>query len=155
MTDPYAYGARSDEIRALQQALAKRGLYADAIDGILGPHTQTAVGAARAKFRLPAGGVDDALLLDLGLATPPALPAAASFALTILLPQLKGLFAMTFLTGYRTYIIAGVMFITGIAGVLGVDIPNLTGQAPGDLVMEALAFFFLRQSLKVGTTTVS
>jgi hypothetical protein len=59
---------------------------------------------------------------------------------------------MTFLSGYRTYIIAGLMLITGIAGVLGLDIPNLTGQAPGDLVMQALAFFFLRQGLKVTTT---
>eukprot|EP01036_Dinobryon_divergens_P040445 gene40445-53471_t len=36
----------------------------------------------------------------------------------------------------------------GIAGLVGVDIPNFTGQAPGNLVMEALAFLFLRQGLK-------
>jgi len=152
MTDPYAYGARSDEVRALQQALAARGLYADALDGIFGPHTKAAVDAARSKFGLPPGGADNALLLDLGLMPRPALPASVRFALTLLLPQLKGLFAMTFLSGYRTYIIAGLMLITGIAGVLGLDIPNLTGQAPGDLVMQALAFFFLRQGLKVATT---
>lgn len=155
MTDPYAYGARSDQIRALQQKLAARGLYAEPIDGIFGPHTKAAVDAARTAFGLPAGGVDDALLLDLGLVTPPALPASLSFLLPIFLSQLKGLFAMTFLSGYRTYIVAGIMLVTGIAGVLGIDIPNLTGQAPGDLVMEALAFFFLRQGLKVGTTSVS
>jgi peptidoglycan hydrolase-like protein with peptidoglycan-binding domain len=152
MTDPYAYGARSDEVRALQQALAARGLYADALDGIFGPDTKAAVDAARSKFGLPHGGADNALLLDLGLMPRPALPASVRFALTLLLPQLKGLFAMTFLSGYRTYIIAGLMLITGIAGVLGLDIPNLTGQAPGDLVMQALAFFFLRQGLMVATT---
>ena len=152
MTDPYAYGARSDQIRALQQALAARGLYADAVDGIFGPHTRHAIDKARARLGLPAGGVDDALLLDLGLMPSPPLPMSVRLALALLLPQLKGLFAMTFLSGYRTYIIAGLMLITGIAGVLGLDIPNLTGQAPGDLVMQALAFFFLRQGLKVATT---
>jgi peptidoglycan hydrolase-like protein with peptidoglycan-binding domain len=155
MTDPYAYGARSDQIRALQQALAARGLYADAVDGIFGPHTRHAIDKARARLGLPAGGVDDALLLDLGLMPSPPLPMSVRLALALLLPQLKGLFAMTFLSGYRTYIIAGLMLITGVAGVLGVDIPNLTGQTPGDLVMQALAFFFLRQGLKVATTNVN
>ena len=41
------------------------------------------------------------------------------------------------------------MLLTGLAGVLGIDIPSFSGQAPGNLVLEALAFFFLRQGLKV------
>ena len=64
-------------------------------------------------------------------------------------PQRKGLTLMNFLTGYRTYIIAAAMLLTGLAGVLGIDIPSFSGQAPGNLVLEALAFFFLRQGLKV------
>ncbi len=59
---------------------------------------------------------------------------------------------MTFLSGYRTYIIAGAMLIAGIAGVLGIDIPSFGNQAPGNLVLEALAFFFLRQGLKTDLT---
>lgn len=59
---------------------------------------------------------------------------------------------MDFLSGYKTYIIAGAMLITGIAGMLGVDIPSFTGEAPGTLVMQALAFFFLRQALKTNAT---
>ncbi len=59
---------------------------------------------------------------------------------------------MTFLSGYKTYIVAGLMLLTGIAGLLGVDIPSFTGQAPGELVMEALAFVFLRQGLKTDVT---
>ena len=55
---------------------------------------------------------------------------------------------MSFLSGYKTYIVAGAMPLAGLAGMLGVDMPSFTGQAPGDLVMEALAFFFLRQGLK-------
>ena len=56
---------------------------------------------------------------------------------------------MSFLAGYRTYIVAAAMLLTGLAGLLGVDLPSFTGQAPGNLVMEALAFFFLRQGLKI------
>jgi hypothetical protein len=59
---------------------------------------------------------------------------------------------VNFLSGYRTYIVAAAMLLAGIAGVLGIDIPNLTGQTPGNLVMEALAFFFLRQGLKTDIT---
>ena len=40
------------------------------------------------------------------------------------------------------------MLLTGLSGLLGIDIPSFTGHAPGSLVMEALAFFFLRQGLK-------
>jgi hypothetical protein len=57
---------------------------------------------------------------------------------------------MNFLSGYRTYIVAAAMLLTGLAGLVGVDIPSFTGQAPGNLVMEALAFFFLRHGLKTG-----
>ena len=55
---------------------------------------------------------------------------------------------MDFLSGYRTYIVAGAMLVAGIAGMIGISIPDFTGQTPGTLVMEALAFFFLRQGLK-------
>jgi hypothetical protein len=156
MSAPYAFGTRSEAIRALQQALAARGDYRDAIDGIFGRNTQAAVAAARAAFGLPAGGVDAALLERLGLA--PAANSIADFihkllldrAAALLVSQLKGLPMLTFLSGYRTYIIAAAMLLTGLAGLLGVDIPSFTGQAPGNLVMEALAFFFLRQGLKTG-----
>ncbi|MDO8359653.1 MAG: hypothetical protein Q7T08_06390, partial [Devosia sp.] len=68
----------------------------------------------------------------------------------ILLTHLKGLPSMNFLSGYKTYIVAAAMLLTGIAGLLGVDIPSFTGQAPGNLLMEALAFIFLRQGMKTG-----
>lgn len=152
MTDPYAFGMRSAPTRRLQAALAARGLYADAVDGIFGRNTAAAVAAARAGFGLPPGGVDAALLDRLGLGAPanPIGDFLLRQALNFLISQLKGRVEMNFLTGYRTYIIAAVMLVTGLAGVLGVDIPSFTGQAPGELVMEALAFFFLRQGLKSG-----
>ena len=58
---------------------------------------------------------------------------------------------LNILSGYKTYIVAAAMLVFGVAGLVGVDIPSFTGDAPGNLVMEALAFFFLRQGLKTET----
>jgi peptidoglycan hydrolase-like protein with peptidoglycan-binding domain len=127
------------DIRALQAALARLGLYDSGIDGLYGPATRAAVALARQHFGLPPGGPDRSLQIRLGLRPPPTL-----------FPTLKGLFLMSFLAGYRTYIVAAAMLLTGVAGLVGVDIPSFTGQAPGNLVMEAMAFFFLRQGLKTG-----
>ena len=148
----YAFGRRSDETRALQQALAGAGLYAGEIDGIFGHGTEAAVAAARQKFGLGAGAVDAELLERLGLAPPKSANPIQDFMLrqaaALFFSHLKGLLPMDFLAGYRTYIVAALMLLTGLAGVVGIDIPSFTGQAPGNLVMEALAFFFLRQGLK-------
>jgi hypothetical protein len=59
---------------------------------------------------------------------------------------------LNILSGYKTYIVAAAMLIFGVAGLVGVDIPSFTGDAPGNLVMEALAFFFLRQGLTTETS---
>jgi len=133
------------DVRSLQAALGALGLYDGRIDGLYGPRTGAGVARARQRFGLPPGGPDHSLLIRLGLRAPPAI--FPDFPL-----QLKGLLQMNFLSGYRTYIIAGAMLLTGIAGLVGVDIPSFTGQAPGSLVMEALAFFFLRQGLKAGNS---
>jgi len=55
---------------------------------------------------------------------------------------------MNLLSGYKTYIVAGAMLLAGVAGLLGVDIPAFDHTAPGNLLMEALAFIFLRKGLK-------
>ncbi|MBI4922473.1 MAG: peptidoglycan-binding protein [Devosia nanyangense] len=157
-TKPYRFGTRSAATRELQAALAARGLYAGAIDGIFGRDMRDAVAAARASFGLPDGGVDAALLAQLGLARPARLAPLQKFFTRLLLEQgaaillthLKGLPPMNILSGYKTYIVAAAMLLTGIAGLLGVDIPSFTGQAPGNLLMEALAFIFLRQGMKTG-----
>lgn len=52
------------------------------------------------------------------------------------------------LSGYRTYIVAGLMLLTGIAQILGLDLPALDGSAAGQLVLEALAILFLRKGIK-------
>ncbi len=55
---------------------------------------------------------------------------------------------MDVLSGYRTYIVAGMMLLVGVAQVLGIDLPALDGQSAGQLVMEALAIIFLRRGIK-------
>jgi len=149
---PYRFGTRSAETRVLQQQLAARGIYAGPIDGILGRETEKAVAAARECFGLTGTGVDAALLRALSPGPSLLSGLLARLAKALIFSQLKGLMQMSFLSGYKTYIVAGAMLLAGLAGMLGVDIPSFTGQAPGDLVMEALAFFFLRQGLKTGAT---
>jgi hypothetical protein len=152
MANSYIFGTRSEATRRLQAALADRGFYADTVDGIFGRNTRGAVAAARAAFGMADEGVDAALLARLGLASTsnPLRDLVLRQVLSFLASQLKGRLSMNFLSGYRTYIVAAAMLLTGLAGLVGVDIPSFTGQAPGNLVMEALAFFFLRQGLKTG-----
>jgi peptidoglycan hydrolase-like protein with peptidoglycan-binding domain len=145
MADPYSFGTRSGAIRALQQALAARGFDPGPADGIFGRSTRAAVQQARLSFGLGEGGVDELLLDRLGRSASPLIP---TLLLDLIFSVLKGRLPMTFLAGYRTYIIAAIMLLTGLSGLLGIDVPSFTGHAPGSLVMEALAFFFLRQGLK-------
>ena len=150
MADPYAFGTRSDATRTLQRALAAHGFDPGPADGIFGRSPRAAVLEARLSFGLGEGNVNPALLDRLGLG---GSPLGSTLILNLIVTVLFGCFSMTFLTGYRTYIIAAVMLLTGLCGLLGIDVPTFTGHAPGSLVMEALAFFFLRQGLKsVGNT---
>jgi lysozyme family protein len=55
---------------------------------------------------------------------------------------------MDILNGYRTYVVAALMLVAGLAQVLGIDMPALEGSSAGHLIMEALAVIFLRKGLK-------
>ena len=55
---------------------------------------------------------------------------------------------MDVLSGYKTYIVAALMLLAGIAQILGIQVPALEGGSAGNLVLEALAIIFLRQGLK-------
>ena len=55
---------------------------------------------------------------------------------------------MDILNGYRTYIVAALMLIAGLAQVLGIDMPSLDSGSAGQLILEALAVIFLRKGLK-------
>lgn len=58
---------------------------------------------------------------------------------------------MDILNGYKTYLVAVVMLLAGLAQLLGVDLPALDGNAAGHLIMEALAVLFQRKGLKTGS----
>jgi lysozyme family protein len=55
---------------------------------------------------------------------------------------------MDMLNGYKTYIVAALMLLAGVAQVLGIDMPAMDGNAAGQMIMEALAVIFLRKGLK-------
>ena len=54
---------------------------------------------------------------------------------------------LSFLTGYKTYIVGAAMLVAGIAQLVGVTIPALGSQSAGDLLMQGLAVIFLRQGI--------
>jgi len=56
------------------------------------------------------------------------------------------------LAGYKTYLVGFAMLIVGVAQLLGVSIPDFSGQSAGDLLMQGLAIIFLRQGI---TNTVA
>ncbi len=55
---------------------------------------------------------------------------------------------MDILSGYRTYIIGGLMLLAGIGQALGIDIPGFDGHSTSQLIMEGFAIVFLRKGLK-------
>lgn len=146
-----------EDVTALQTALARLGLYRGRVDGIVGPLTIGAIRAAQRRFQLPpTGRADRTLLKRLGLSddqrTNPLTDWILRSAVDAALAQAKDLPMINLLSGYRTYIVAAIMLLAGIAGALGIDIPSLSGQSAGDLILQALAFIFLRQGLKTGIT---
>jgi lysozyme family protein len=142
----------SRAIKALQSILGVK------VDGIYGPLTRDA-----AKTRTPADLITALCDSRIGF-----LQRLATFAVfgkgwtrrltTIriaalamagaLVPSTQRTTEMNLFSGYKTYIVAAIMLLIGLAGVFGIDVPAFDGQAPMSLVMEALAFIFLRKGLK-------
>lgn len=58
---------------------------------------------------------------------------------------------LSFLDGYKTYVIAAAMLVAALSQLLGVDLPNFEGQSAGHLMMEGLAIIFLRKGIKSTT----
>lgn len=56
--------------------------------------------------------------------------------------------SLTFLVGYRTYLVAAAMILAAVTQLLGVDVPSFDGQSAGDLLMQAFAVIFLRKGIK-------
>jgi lysozyme family protein len=142
-------------VRTLQELVGTDG------DGIVGPRTLAAVRdrAQRGGMRLLIG-----LYCDRRLAFLESLATFAVFGRgwsrrvdTIRAASLEaagpittstGRPTMDILNGYRTYVVAALMLLAGIAQVLGIEVPNLDAGSAGQLILEALAVIFLRRSLK-------
>ncbi len=62
--------------------------------------------------------------------------------------ELKGVHEMAFFDGYKTYIVAGLMLITGIAQTFGFSLPDMGDASGPQLVIEAFAIIFLRRGIK-------
>ncbi len=152
----FDYAVNSGPIRAIKALQRLLGVKAD---GFIGPLTLTAIRGRRASDLIAA--LCDARLGFLKrLATfavfgrgwsrrvstirSAALAMAGGMAPS---PQSRT-HDMTVLSGYKTYIVAALMLAIGLAGLFGIEIPAFDGQAPASLVMEALAFIFLRRGLK-------
>jgi hypothetical protein len=58
---------------------------------------------------------------------------------------------LSFLDGYRTYVIAAAMLLAAVSQLMGVDVPSFEGQSAGHLLMEGLAIIFLRKGIKSNT----
>lgn len=65
--DPGPVSLAIEDIKAVQQGLKARGLYAGSIDGILGPLSRQGIATLRAEEKLPPGGLDRSVLDVLGL----------------------------------------------------------------------------------------
>ena len=94
--EPAPSARRDPAVEQVQGLLKDLGFYSGAVDGILGPNTQSAVAAYQRKVGLGASGaLDDALLEQLGLAPrtasvpprPAPRPAAPSAAAPAAAPQ--------------------------------------------------------------------
>lgn len=74
----HAVARRDEVVRAIQEALARSGRYAGAIDGIAGPQTEAAIRAfEESRGRAPTGKADVALLTEI-LTVPAEPPTTAS-----------------------------------------------------------------------------
>ena len=57
---------------------------------------------------------------------------------------------MNFLSGYKTYIMGAFMLLAALAQIAGVDLPGFDEQSSTELMLQALAFIFLRKGIKGG-----
>lgn len=56
--------------------------------------------------------------------------------------------SMAILDGYKTYIVAAIMLLVGLAQALGWALPAFDGGSSGQLILQALAVVFLRKGIK-------
>jgi lysozyme family protein len=149
----FDYAVNSGPNRAIRDLQSVLGVV---VDGVAGPKT---LAAANADDRAATVGAlcDRRLAFLQGLTTFPTFgrgwtsrveavrrQGLADAAITIT----RGEKTMDVLSGHKTYIVAAMMLLAGIAQILGVELPSMEGSAAGNLILEALAVIFLRQGIK-------
>ncbi|ODT68572.1 MAG: hypothetical protein ABS75_20105 [Pelagibacterium sp. SCN 63-23] len=152
----FDYAVNSGPDRAIRALQALLGV---AVDGLVGPLTIAA--AAQANAAQIVNALSDRRLGFLrGLVSfsifgrgwtsrVTAIRAAAlKAAPKSTLSETTGDRIMDILSGYKTYIVAALMLLAGLAQLLGLDLPTLEGSSAGSLILEALAILFLRRGLK-------
>jgi lysozyme family protein len=151
----FDFAVNSGPDRAIRALQAELGVV---VDGQVGPLTLGA--AARANSRQLINALCDRRMGFLrGLKTfasfgrgwtsrVAAIRAAALGSAPALSNNPKGGTNMDVLSGYKTYIVAAIMLVVGLAQMLGFDLPVMEGTSPGNLMLEALAILFLRRGLK-------
>ncbi len=151
----FDYAVNSGPDRAVRALQAVLGVV---VDGLVGPLT---IGAAtRANAVEAVNAICDRRLGFLrGLSTfatfgrgwtsrVGSIRAAALAVASRTGPSTSGETTMDILSGYKTYIVAAMMLLAGIAQMLGFDLPAMEGSSSGSLMLEALAIIFLRRGLK-------
>jgi lysozyme family protein len=142
----------SRAVRTLQAALGVK------VDGLIGPLTLGAAATADAAAMINAL-CDRRLGFLKALSTftvfgrgwtsrVTSIRAAALTAAPVSGHITKGETSMDVLSGYRTYIVAALMLLAGVAQVLGIEVPAMEGGSAGNLILEALAVIFLRRGLR-------
>jgi len=151
----FDYAVNSGPDRAIRALQAVLGVV---VDGLVGPLTIGA--AARANATNVVNALYDRRLGFLkGLATfstfgrgwttrVGSVRAASLAATSRMSSSQKEETQMDILSGYKTYIVAVLMLLAGIAQMLGLDMPAMEGSSSGSLMLEALAILFLRRGLK-------
>lgn len=151
----FDYAVNSGPSRAIRTLQAALGV---AVDGLVGPLTLGA--AAKADAATVVNEICDRRLGFLkALSTFPVFgrgwtsrvasvraAALAEAQHTITIP--RGETSMDAFSGYKTYIVAAMMLLAGLAQVMGIDLPAMEGGSAGSLILESLAIIFLRQGLK-------
>ncbi len=151
----FDYAVNSGPDRAVRVLQAVLGVV---VDGLVGPLTIGA--AARANVVTVVNALCDRRLgflkslstfSSFGRGWTSRVASVRSAALAVV-PQTssaqKGNTDMDILSGYKTYIVAALMLLAGIAQMLGLDVPAMEGSSGGSLMLEALAILFLRRGLK-------
>lgn len=161
----FDYAVNSGPLRAIS---ALQRLVGANVDGIVGPHTKSQIAAAignQQAHRLVGKYMDQRLQFLQSLKTFSTFGrgwskrvasvralAVAKISSTSKSNKMESM-NMTFLSGYKTYIVALAMLAAGLAQVFGVDLPGFESQAALQLVTEALAVFFLRKGVS-GVTSI-